>query len=91
MFPLEIVYVTARQELVRLHCDVAEGCTVEAALSQSGIWNTHPETRDMVTGIYSKRVSADTVLKPGDRLEIYRPLVIDPKEKRRQRAAKSKS
>ena len=41
-------------------------------------------------GLFSKRVSVNTVLIPGDRIEIYRPLLIDPKQARRQRAAKSR-
>ena len=41
-------------------------------------------------GIYSQAVAADTVLEDHDRVELYRPLLIDPKENRRRRAAKNK-
>ena len=41
-------------------------------------------------GIYGKAVAADTVLEAHDRVELYRPLLIDPKENRRRRAAKNK-
>jgi len=87
MCSVDIVYVSADQQLLHLHCEVPDGATVGQALSQSGIWNTHPETRDLPVGIFSRQVTQETLLKPGDRIELYRPLLIDPKEKRRQRAA----
>jgi putative ubiquitin-RnfH superfamily antitoxin RatB of RatAB toxin-antitoxin module len=69
-----------------VHLDLKPGATVADALLESEITTTHPETKGLPVGIYSKPVSLDTVLQEGDRLEIYRPLMRDPKETRRQRA-----
>ena len=59
------------------------GATVRDALAAAGFATRH---RDV--GIYGKRVRLDAALADGDRVEIYRPLLLDPKERRRQRAAK---
>jgi len=72
-----------------LRCvDVAEGSTVLEAIEASGIAEAipagaiHPER----LGIFSRRVSAGKVIEHGDRIEIYRPLLLDPMEARRKRA-----
>lgn len=62
------------------------GATVADALNASAIYTIHPETGHMSVGIYAKQVSLEQVLREGDRIEIYRPLILDPKEKRRQKA-----
>ena len=59
------------------------GATVRDALAAAGFATRH---RDV--GVYGKRVQADAALADGDRVEIYRPLLLDPKEGRRRRAAK---
>jgi putative ubiquitin-RnfH superfamily antitoxin RatB of RatAB toxin-antitoxin module len=86
---VEIVYaLPERQTLLALY--VPAGTTLAGAVSASGITTLHPEI-DLATakvGIFGKLASADTVLHGGDRVEIYRPLVADPKEARRARAAK---
>ncbi|WBV70900.1 RnfH family protein [Legionella pneumophila] len=66
--------------------DLKQGATVEEALIKSNIYSICPETRELPVGVYGKRVSVDQVLKEGDRIEIYRPLILDPKEKRRKLA-----
>lgn len=86
MVTVELVYVARDKTTVHLKMDLQQKATVADALSEAGIHHTHPETRDMLVGIYAKQVSLDTVLKDGDRVEIYRPLARDPKEKRRQQA-----
>lgn len=86
MVNVEIVYVAADQAVVQLKVSLQAGATVSDALNESGILVAHPEVQALPIGIFSKRVTMETVLKPGDRLEIYRPLRLDPKEKRRQRA-----
>lgn len=65
-----------------------QGATVADAIAQSGIRLARPdvEIRDDRLGIFARRASPDTVLREGDRVEIYRPLAIDPKEARRKRA-----
>ncbi|WP_019217871.1 RnfH family protein [Legionella tunisiensis] len=90
MVNVEIVYVAADQEVVQLKVSLQAGATVSDALKKSGILVAHPEIQTLSMGIFSKRVTMETALKPGDRLEIYRPLSLDPKEKRRQRAKAKK-
>jgi putative ubiquitin-RnfH superfamily antitoxin RatB of RatAB toxin-antitoxin module len=86
MIKIELVYVTVDRHTVHLTQELQSGATVADALNASRIHSTHPETREMSVGIYAKQVSLDRVLKDGDRVEIYRPLALDPKETRRQRA-----
>lgn len=67
---------------------VAAGTTLEQAVRSSGVLQRHPSI-DLATqklGIFGKLKPADTVLRDGDRVEIYRPLLADPKETRRRRA-----
>lgn len=90
MVKVELVYVTAEKKTVHMTLDLHHGATVFDALSASGIYQTYPETRDMPVGIYAKQVSLEQVLQEGDRVEIYRPLVLDPKEKRRQKATRAR-
>ena len=86
MVKVDLVYIPLDKNTVHVTLELKSGSTVVDALSQSDIYTTHPETRDMPVGIYARLVSFDTVLKEGDRLELYRPLALDPKEKRRQKA-----
>lgn len=86
---VEVAYATPeKQQLLGL--EVPEGCTVAEAIERSGIRAEFP---DMVldpraVGIFSMKVSMEHRLRSGDRVEIYRPLLADPKEIRRQRALK---
>jgi putative ubiquitin-RnfH superfamily antitoxin RatB of RatAB toxin-antitoxin module len=86
---VEVAYATpAKQAIVRL--EVPAGCTVREAIEQSNIREQFPGMRvepDAV-GIFSRKVSLEDELSEGDRVEIYRPLIADPKESRRKRAAK---
>ena len=65
-----------------------KGATVADAIERSGIRETLPgiDIRDDRLGIFARRVTPETVLHHGDRVEIYRALLIDPKEARRKRA-----
>lgn len=95
---VEVAYaLPERQRIIRLQ--VARGCTALEAVRQSGIAREFPgldiENADM--GIFAKNLDGkllplpgDYVLKPRDRVEIYRPLQADPKAARQQRAAKMK-
>jgi len=86
---IEIVYATPGKQLL-LEAKVLDGSTVKQAIEQSGILQHFPEI-DLAhnkVGVFSKRVELDTVVHEGDRIEIYRPLLIDPKEARRARAKK---
>lgn len=77
-----------KQEIVSLH--LAAGSTVADAIEQSAILGRFPgfELDPGKVGIFSNKVTLDRVLDAGDRVEIYRPLIADPKEVRRQRALK---
>ena len=72
---------------------VPQGTTVRAAVLASGIGREFPEVdlANCPVGIFGKQVAEPEtrVLEAGDRIEIYRPLLADPKEIRRQRAAKA--
>lgn len=89
MVKVEIIYITAEKTVVQIPCVLSAGSTVGDALAVSGILNTHPEIEKLSLGIFSEKVTANTLLKNGDRVEIYRPLLNDPKEKRRLHAKKS--
>ncbi len=86
MVKIELIYVPKDGTTLQVKMDIKQGATVAEALSKSGVYDLYPETKGLAVGIYARQVSLDTVLKEGDRVEIYRPLVLDPKEKRRQRA-----
>jgi len=86
---VEVVFARPDQQwLVRL--TLAVGATVDEALKQSGLFDEIPELRadPHVIGIHGKPVAVDCVVVDGDRVEIYRPLLADPKLTRRRRAAK---
>ena len=89
---VEVVYaLSQRQELV--HVRLAEGATVRDALEASGLLQKHPEIDIAKTnklGVFAKLVKGDTVLRDRDRVEIYRPLIADPKDVRRKRAEEGK-
>ncbi|MGR8936034.1 MAG: RnfH family protein [Gammaproteobacteria bacterium] len=89
LLSVEVVYATPeRQELIALR--IAEGATAAQAIEQSGIVQRFPEveTAPAAIGVFGKLCTPDRLLEDGDRVEIYRPLRADPKELRRQRAAK---
>ena len=88
---VEVIYaLPEKTELVAL--DLPEGTTVLQAIEASGLLEKHPEidVKKNKFGIYAKLAKADAVLRERDRVEIYRPLIADPKEVRKQRAAEGK-
>lgn len=88
---VEVIYALPHKA-ERVMLDVAEGCTVLQAVEASGLLEKHPEidVKKNKFGIYAKLAKADAVLRDQDRVEIYRPLIADPKEVRKQRAAEGK-
>jgi len=64
----------------RTRVELDEGATVRTALAAAG-WRAQG-----AVGIHGQRVTLDSALRDGDRVEIYRPLRLDPKQARRQRA-----
>lgn len=89
---VEVVYARPdRQEVASLTLPV--GSTAGQAIEASGLLARYPEidlTKNKL-GIYAKLAKADTALRDRDRVEIYRPLIADPKEVRKQRAAEGKA
>ena len=89
---IEICYALAdRQELVAV--ELPEGSTVIQAVEASGLLQKYPEIEPgglNKLGVFAKLVKSDALLRDRDRVEIYRPLVADPKEVRRQKAAEGK-
>lgn len=86
---VEVVYALPDIQVVK-HVNVAEGTTADVAIVQSGILDMFPEidlTKNRY-GIFGKSITSNTILRDRDRVEIYRPLVIDPKDARRKRAGK---
>ena len=86
---IEVIYaLPEEQELITL--DVDQGTTVEQAIKQSGILERYTDIDLAVNkvGIFGKIAKTDQELRDKDRIEIYRPLIADPKESRRKRAEK---
>jgi putative ubiquitin-RnfH superfamily antitoxin RatB of RatAB toxin-antitoxin module len=84
---VEVAYATPGKQCI-IELEVPAGCTVGEAIGRSGIDAVFPGLRvdPKAVGIFSRKVNMDQVLRDGDRVEIYRPLIADPKEVRRQRA-----
>ena len=89
---VEVVFaLPEQQELVGL--EVAAGTTVAQAIEQSGIADRFPghDLARCAVGVWGEVVDRERQLQDGDRVEIYRPLQIDPQDARRELAAKGKS
>ncbi len=84
---VEVVFTLPDIQVVKC-LNVDEGTTADVAIAQSGILEMFPEidlTKNRC-GIFGKLISCGTVLRHHDRVEIYRPLIINPKDARRMRA-----
>lgn len=87
MINVRVSYATPESQ-VELPIQVEPSCTVAMAIRRSGILHQFPkiELGKVSVGINAKKVALDSRLHDGDRIEIYRSLLIDPKEARRRRA-----
>ena len=88
---VEVAYALPDQQTL-LSLQVPRGATVQDAIEQSGILQGDPEI-DLTSskiGVFGKITKLDAVLREGDRVEIYRALIADPKEVRKLRAAQGK-
>ncbi|MDX8400604.1 MAG: RnfH family protein [Gallionellaceae bacterium] len=88
---IELVYALAHEQTL-LKLEVPASTTIADAIKLSGLIEKHPEI-DLLKGkfgLYGKLSKPDTVLREQDRIEIYRPLIADPKEVRRKRAEEGK-
>jgi len=84
---IEVVYSPAAGELDCCEVELPAGSTLGRALEASGLVRRHPElgAAPLNTGIWGRRQPLDAPLRERDRVEVYRPLIVDPKEARRQR------
>jgi hypothetical protein len=88
---IEVAFALPHEQILK-SLQVAPGITAEQAIRQSGILEKHPEI-DLAKnkiGIFGKLAKLDTPLRDKDRVEIYRPLIADPKEVRKKRAEEGK-
>lgn len=91
LLSIDVVYgLLHKQKTISLQCEA--GTTAQEAVVQSNINQYFPEIdlKDLTIGIYGKKCKQDYVLNDHDRVEIYRPLIADPKEVRKKRAAEGK-
>lgn len=90
--PVEVAYALPADQLV-ISMEVEEGATVEQAIRQSGILNRFPDIDLAVNkvGVYGKASKLSNPLRAGDRVEIYRALIADPKEARKNKAGAGKA
>ena len=84
-----VTIVYARPDVRRLlQVEVAAGATVEQAIEASGLLALEPQLRGSAldVGVWNRVARLDSPVSDGDRIEVYRPLTVDPKEARRIRA-----
>lgn len=91
MIKVEIAYALPEEQAI-VPLEVAAGTTALEAARQSGIAGRFEELdlENAKLGIFGKAVASGQALREGDRVEIYRPLIADPKEVRKARAARAK-
>ena len=93
LIPVEVVFaLPEKQRIVKL--DVPVGTTALEAVTLSEIDQVFDEltiSPDLKLGVWGKAVTADRALEADERVEIYRPLLADPKEVRKARAARAKA
>ena len=88
---VEIAYALPEEQVI-ISIKVPTIFNVQQAIEKSGIQKKFPsiDLSKNKVGIFGKKTTLDHLLKDKDRIEIYRPLILDPKEMRRKRAAKQK-
>ena len=89
---IEVAFALPNRQILK-QLRVPTGTTVEQAIKLSKLIDEFPEINlaKNKLGIFSKFAQRETILRPKDRIEIYRPLIIDPKEARRIRARTKKT
>ncbi|MDO6619893.1 MULTISPECIES: RnfH family protein [unclassified Shewanella] len=90
-FAVDVIYALPTQQKI-ISVNVLPGTTFIEAVKQSNIVSFFPEIdlAKVKLGVFSRQVKHDEVLVSGQRIEIYRPLIADPKDVRRKRAEKAK-
>ena len=89
---IEIAYARPEEQFLE-QLSVAADATIQAAIETSGLLQRCPEIDLKVNkvGVFGKAAALTATLHEGDRIEIYRPLIADPKEARKKRAAEGKA
>ncbi len=87
---IEVAYATPEKQRI-IALQVPAGCTIAEAIELSGIREEFPEMEVKDVGVFSKRRKLDDEVKAGERIEIYRPLIADPKTARRKKAEQQKT
>lgn len=85
---VEVCHSPAARQVERVSLELPAGTTLLEAVRRSGLAERWPQTIDAAhpdAGIWGRTATAQTPLRDGDRIELYRPLLVDPKEARRQR------
>jgi putative ubiquitin-RnfH superfamily antitoxin RatB of RatAB toxin-antitoxin module len=92
MITVEVAYAKPDEQKI-LVVKVPEGATIEQAIHASGILTFFPEINleKQKVGVFSKSCLLSDVVYEGERIEIYRPLLIDPKDARRKRVRNRKA
>lgn len=92
LITVEVAYALPEEQKI-IPLQVIKGITVIEAIEQSGILALYPDIdiNESKIGIFGKLTTAKTELYPGDRVEIYRKLIADPKAARKKRAAEGKT
>lgn len=87
---ISVAFATPEQQ-VELPLQVEKSCTIAIAIKRSGILELFPQIdfAQNKVGIYGKLAKLDALMQEGDRVEIYRPLILDPKAARVQRSKNS--
>ena len=88
---VEVAYATPKKQLI-IPIKVSKGTNIKQAIEKSGIQKEFDDIDLNINhvGIFGKKTSLNHVLDEKDRVEIYRPLIIDPKEQRRRKVADKK-
>jgi putative ubiquitin-RnfH superfamily antitoxin RatB of RatAB toxin-antitoxin module len=91
MLSIEVCYALPNEQVL-IPLEVPEGATLQQAIEASGILQRYPQI-DLArhkTGVFGKLKPLDTVLADHDRVEVYRPLIVDPKAARQRRVEKTR-
>ncbi|WP_019555951.1 RnfH family protein [Thiomicrorhabdus arctica] len=86
---IEVAYALPEEQFLFTE-EIAQGSTVAQALADSKLLKEFPNLNIDKVGIFAKLVDSNTILRPGDRIEVYRPLKVDPRDRRREKVEKER-
>ena len=84
---IQVIYITQNSQFLA-DTELPKGASVHQAIKQSGLLEKHPDIslENNEVGIFGELVTGQTILNENDRVEVYRPLMMDPMQARRLRA-----